>query len=71
MDRVHELVQLLLLVLRERSRLLVAAREVYVHVGCHDGVCDVKAGARVLVQWGLARQLAGRAADELAGSCNG
>lgn len=37
MDRLDELVQLFLLVLSERARLLVAAREVNVHVGGHDG----------------------------------
>lgn len=58
-DRVHELIQLLLLVLREWSRLLVPAREVYIHTCRHDGVCDVKLGARVLVLWGLVRQAGG------------
>jgi hypothetical protein len=37
-DRINKLVQLLLLVLRERARLLVAARKVDVHVGRHFGV---------------------------------
>jgi hypothetical protein len=38
MDRVDKLVQLLLFVLRERPRLLVPARKVYVHLGGHgDG----------------------------------
>ena len=53
MDRIDELVQLLLLVLRQRAGLLVATREVDVHVGGHFDfgavyVCD--ANARVLVQ---------------------
>jgi hypothetical protein len=34
-DRVDKLVQFLLLVLRERARLLVPARKVYVQVGAH------------------------------------
>jgi hypothetical protein len=38
MDRVDELVQLLLLVLRKRPRLLVPARKVYVHIRGHGEV---------------------------------
>jgi hypothetical protein len=50
-DRINKLVQLLLLVLRQRARLLVAAREVDVHVGSHfAAVCVCDANARVLVQ---------------------
>lgn len=50
-DRINKLVQLLLLVLRQRARLLVATREVDVHVGGHVGaVCVCDANARVLVQ---------------------
>jgi hypothetical protein len=37
-DRINKLVQLLLLVLRKRARLLVAARKVNIHVGRHFGV---------------------------------
>jgi hypothetical protein len=52
-DRINKLVQLLLLVLGQRAGLLVATREVDVHVGGHSEVvfvCDANANARVLVQ---------------------
>ena len=49
-DRVNKLVQLLLLVLRQRARLLVAAREVNVHIGGHFESWSAATEARVLVQ---------------------
>jgi hypothetical protein len=50
-DGIHKLVELLLLVLREGPRLLVAAREVNVHIGRHgEGWGRERVvGARVLV----------------------
>lgn len=47
MDRVNKLVQLLLLMLRQRARLLVAARKVNVHIGGHFESRSVATGKLV------------------------
>ncbi len=47
MDRVNKLVQLLLLMLSQRARLLVATREIDVHVGGHCGAVSAATGKLV------------------------